>query len=693
MQTATNFMTTPTDFMINREISWLHFNARVLQEAIDPETPLIEKIKFLGIFSNNRDEFFRVRVASLNRIIKINGNNAQEIADIRNVLSELNTLVEQQEKLFTETYENIVHELTQHHIFIVNEKEIDEEQGRFLKNFYQEELGQYLFPIMLDNLQKITSIKDGSIYLAVELKHSQSKLKDNYAIVKVPQKTLSRFVILPNKGNNHYIMLLDDVVRYCLEDIFSIFGFDTFNAYTFKITRDAELDIDNGVSKSFIEKMSESVKQRKKGIPVRFVYDRNIPALMLQKITRKLKISNEDSMRGGGRYHNFKDFMAFPKIGSPNLFFPPFPPLKHRDIPANQSMIRLLKRRDIMLHFPYQSFQYIIDFLREVSIDPKVVEIKMTFYRAAKYSNVINALVNAARNGKKVTVFLEIQARFDEEANILLAGKLQDEGVKIIPTISGYKVHCKLISVKRREMDKDVFYANISTGNFNESTAKVYTDESLFTANQDIASEVNKVFELFESRFIHPEFKTLIVSPFFTRNHFISLLDNEINNAINGREAWALIKINSLVDKKMVRKLYEAGRAGVKIRMAVRGICTLIPQVEGLSENIEVVSIVDRFLEHSRIWIFCNNNDHLYFIGSSDWMPRNLDHRIEVVTPVYDKNIRKELWDIVQIQLKDNCKARISSKNYINQYRKPDNGSPVRSQFATYEYFKAKAGK
>jgi polyphosphate kinase len=689
----TNHQTNGTEYLINREISWLHFNARVLQESIDPNTPLIERIKFLGIFSNNRDEFFRVRVASLARLAKLSREELKEKEDPRIILNQIKSMVEQQEKVFTETYLTIVSELANEGIFIINDKELDEEQGRFVKQFYQEELRQYLFPMMLQDFQKITSIKDGSIYLAVELKSSDGKLKENFALIKVPQKSISRFLKLPKKGENHYIILLDDVIRYCLEEIFAIFGYDIFDAYTIKITRDAELDIDEDISKSFLEKMSDSVKQRKKGIPVRFVYDAKIPERFLKKITKKLKISEEDTLRGGGRYHNFKDFMSFPKIGPAKLFYPVFPPLKHKDIPPNTSIIKILKQKDIMLHFPYQSFQYIIDFLREASIDPKVTEIKMTFYRAAKYSNAVNALVNAARNGKKVTVFLEIQARFDEEANINLAGKLHEEGVKIVPTIPGYKVHCKLICIKRIEDEKIFYYANISTGNFNESTARVYADESLLTANQEIATEVDKVFRLFESRYYHPEFKNLIVSPFHTRKFFIDMLENEINNAKAGKEAWAIIKINSIVDKKIAAKLYEASQAGVKLRLIVRGICVLVQGIDGISENIEIISIVDRFLEHSRVFVFCNNNDPQYYIGSSDWMPRNLDNRVEVITPIYDQEIKKELWDVLQIQLSDNCKARISGADFTNEYRKTGSKQVKRAQFEIYSYFKKKSEK
>ena len=680
---------------INREISWLHFNARVLQEAIDPNTPLIERMKFLGIFSNNRDEFFRVRVASLNRMLKLDPNLYEEKDQPQLVLNQIKEIVAQQEKLFTQSYYNIVGELAKNNIFIINEKQLNKEQGEFIKTFYQEELRQLLFPIILKNFQHFTSIKDGSIYLAIELICSNKSQQNNYALIKVPQRSVSRFLILPQEGEKNYIMLLDDVIRYCLSDIFALFGYDTFHAYTIKVTRDAELDLDAGVSKSFLEKMSESLKKRKKGDPVRFVYDKNIPNEFLKKITKKLKISDEDNLRSGGRYHNFKDFMSFPRIGTPDLYYPNLPRLNHPQIKPNSSLFKLLKTRDIMLHYPYQTFQYNVDFLREASIDPDVSEIKMTFYRAARYSNVVNALVGAARNSKKVTVFLEIQARFDEEAHIILAGKLQDEGVKIIPTIPGFKVHSKLICVTRREKNEEKYYAVISTGNFNESTARVYADNSLITANQKLASEVNQVFTLFETRYNPPEFKHLILSPFRSFSFFTNSLENEIQNAKSGKPAWAIIKLNSLVDKRLVKKLYKASQAGVKIKMIVRGICTLIPGIKGLSDNIEVISIVDRFLEHSRVFIFCNNDDPQYYIGSADWMPRNLFHRIEVTTPIWDKDIKKEIWDIIQIQLKDNCKARVSGESFINEYRQTKDKVKTRSQPETYAYLKNKltAGK
>ncbi|MCD4734758.1 MAG: polyphosphate kinase 1 [Bacteroidales bacterium] len=677
---------------INREISWLSFNERVLQEAIDKETPLIERIKFLGIFSNNRDEFFRVRVAALSRMLRLQKIDPtyKVKEDPDKLLEEVLQIVKNQEELFTKTYHEIVSELKKENIILVDEKNLTSEQGEFLKKFYREKLSQFLFPIMLKNFLNVNSLKDGSIYLAVNLTSTDNGLKEENALIKVPAKSISRFILLPGEKSKKFIILLDDVIRYCLADIFAILGFDKFDAYTIKITRDAELNIDDDVSKGFIERMSESLKLRKKGVPVRFVYDGNIPEKLLKRFTKKLKISEKDNMRSGGRYHNFKDFMSFPDIDRKDLEYIPFPPLSHKDLPSGVSIINIIRQKDIMIHFPYQSFQYIIDFLREASIDPQVTSIKMTFYRAAKYSNVINALVNAARNGKSVKVFLEIQARFDEEANIILAQKLQDEGVRIIPTIPGFKVHAKLMSVTRVENGENIYYSNINTGNFNESTARVYADDSLLTARQEITSEVERVFRLFEERYSTPVFKKLIVAPFYLRNFFIRLLDHEIANAREGKDAWAILKLNSLVDKMIVRKLYQASQAGVKLKMIVRGICILLPGIKGLSENIEVISIVDRFLEHSRVLIFNNNGDNLYYTGSADWMPRNFDHRIEVMTPIYDDDIRKELWDMLQIQLRDNTKARVVTVNQENMYKKTRAKEKVRAQFEIYNYLKEK---
>jgi polyphosphate kinase len=484
---------------------------------------------------------------------------------------------------------------------------------------------------------------------------------------------------------------MDDVIRYCLKDIFAAFGYDRFDSYTIKFTRDAELEIDNDVSKSFLELISVSVKKRKHGEAVRFVYDNTMPDDLLKILTKKLDISKKDTIRGGGRYHNFKDFMEFPRVGHDKLRYPPAPPIPHKNLVNHSSMFEAIGKRDIMLNFPYQSFQYIIDLLREASIDPDVRSIKMTFYRTTRNSAAMNALINAARNGKYVTVFMEIQARFDEEANIYWTRRLQDEGIKVIQTIPGYKVHAKLILIRRRENGNNKLYANVSTGNYNETTAKVFSDFSLLTCDPRICDDVYNIFELLESKFILPTFKNLIVSPFNVREFFIGMLENEIREARAGREAWAIIKVNSLVDRKAATKLYEASQEGVRIDLINRGICVIKPGIPGISDHINGFSIVDKFLEHSRVYIFCNGGDPLYFIASADWMPRNFDHRIEVVCPVYDKEIRKELWDVLHIQMKDNIKSRYLGPENLNQYRDTADPEKHRAQFEIYDYYKEKA--
>ncbi len=678
----------------NREISWLHFNERVLQEANDPSTPLLERLIFLGIYSNNQDEFFRIRVATLNRILKLQGNNYQDVNDNnpQKTLKEINLKIGVLQNEFYETYERIKKELSLENIFIINELELNEEQGYFVKKYFREEVRQHLFPIMLDQFFNFANLRDKSIYLAIDLKISKKQMIESYALIEIPTYRIPRFLILPDKNDNKkHIILLDDVIRYCLSDIFSIFGYDTFEAYTIKFTKDAELDIDNDVSKSFLEKISDSIKQRKRGVTVRFIYDENIPSVLLNLLVKKFNIKKKDTLKKGGKYHNFKDFMDFPlDLGADYLRYEEQVKLYTKDLSTNKRVLDSIKKEDIMLHYPYQTFQYTIDLLREASIDPAVRSIKMTIYRAAKDSRVINALINAARNGKDVTVYLELQARFDEEANIYWAGKLQEEGVKVIQNIPGYKVHCKLILIRRKENNLNVYYAAIGTGNLNEITAKIYVDEHLLTANKKIVSDVNKVFHLFEAKYNQPDFECLIVSPFKTRNFFIHLIDNEIRNAKKGKPAWITIKLNNVVDDKIINKLYEASQANVKIKMIVRGICVLIPQIPGISENIEVISIVDRYLEHSRIFVFCNNNDEKYFIGSADWMQRNFDHRIEVTAPIYSKKIQADLKKILEIQLRDNVKARCLNGNIPNTYKKDENAEKIRAQIEIYKYLKEK---
>jgi polyphosphate kinase len=678
--------------IINREISWLHFNARVLQEAMDTANPLCERLRFIGIYSNNRDEFFRVRVATLRRLKELKKEKHEFLRyDPAKTLKEIRQIIDEQEQSYMSTYLDIRKGLQEEKIFIVGYGDLTADQIAIVKAYFREDVHPHLFPIMLNGLKDVQGLRDNSIYLVVKLYNSNGILPEDYALVKVPTSRIPRFFVLPETESGISVVLLDDVIRYNLDEIFLPSGYDAYDAYSIKFTRDAELDLENDVSKSFIEIMAESLKQRKKGVPVRFIHDRNMPPEILDHVLKKFKITKKDILIPSWQYHNFRDFMSFPHIGPAHLWDKPMTPLRHPDLPPYKSIFSVIREKDVMLHYPYHTFNHIIDLLREASIDPKVRSIKMTLYRAARDSNVINALANAARNGKAVTVFLELQARFDEKANILWSEKLHEEGVKIIKTIPGLKVHSKLVLIRRKEGKNDVYYSNISTGNYNESTARVYADDSLLTSNEELGLEVGQMFRLFETPYSPPKLKKLVISPYRVRKHFINLLSTEIRNAKEGKEAWTILKMNSLVDDELVKKLYQASQAGVSIKIICRGICVLTPGIEGLSENIEVISIVDRFLEHSRVFVFGNDGAPLYYISSADWMVRNLDHRFEVVVPVEDPEIIKELDDMLKIQLSDNCKARLLNGPIVNEYKKVEEGEvAIRSQQVIYDYFKSK---
>ena len=685
MAKATNYT------YFDRELSWLNFNYRVLQEAMDKTNPLNERIKFLGIYSNNQDEFFRVRVATIRRLIQLNYESKSGENDyLQSTLDNILTEVKKQQIKFEKIYDDLILELKNFNIFKLNEKNLSQAQGEFVINYFEKKVHTHLFPIMLKNFKGGNTLNDRSIYFAIELLRTDKPEKNAYAIMEIPTNRVNRFLILPEEDGKKYFILLDDVIRYCMDHVFARFKYDSYKAYTFKFTRDAELDIDNDVSKSFLEIMTYSLEQRKTGRALRFVYDKEMPEGVLKAVSSKLKISGNDQLVQGGRYHNFKDYMNFPNLGDSSLEYDPMPTIMHKNLPDGGSIIKAIRNKDIMLHYPYQSFHYIVDLLREASIDPKVQSIKMTLYRVANPSNVINALINAARNGKKVTVFLELQARFDEEANIYWSEKLQQNGVDVLTSIPGLKVHSKLVLIKRKEKDGIRLYANIGTGNFNEKTGALYCDDALLTCNPNITAEVDKVFGLFLMSFRPARFRHIIVSPFSTRNFFIKLINQEIKNAKEGKEAWCILKLNGLSDIQMINKLYQASKAGVKVRCIIRGICKLVPDVKGFSENIQVISIVDRFLEHSRAMIFCNGGDEKYFISSADWMVRNLDNRIEVTAPVLDKEIQKELKEMLLIQLNDNTKARWIDSKMQNHYVTAETDKKrVRAQIDIYNYIKS----
>jgi polyphosphate kinase len=675
--------------IINRELSWLSFNDRVLQEAADKSVPLAERIKFLGIFSNNLDEFFKVRVAAIKRIIDVKMTNQKVLGEKPElILTKIQEVVIKLQKKFESIYEELLKELEKQNIFIIDETQLNDEQAKFIKDYFEEKVQPALSPIMLRNLEKFPYLKDKSIYLATKLWIGKPKSDFEYALIEIPTTVLPRFLVLPRIGEKKYIILLDDVIRYNLNEVFAIFHYDKYEAYTIKLTRDAELGIDNDLSKSFLEKVQKGVFGRKKGQPVRFVYDEEMPRDILKYLKNELEFDQYDSMIPGGRYHNFKDFMHFPNMGDQDLVFPPAPPSNHPELKSDTSILDVINKQDILLHYPYQKFSHFINLLSEAAIDPKVRAIKITLYRVANNSKVINALINAARNEKEVTVVIELQARFDEKANIYWARKLEEACAKVLFGIQGLKVHSKLLLITAKTRKKVVHYAGVSTGNFHEGIGGVYTDVILLTSDKKIANEVFKVFDYFENTYKFYNYKHLLLSPHYMRAKLVALIDREIKNACEGKSAYIILKINNLVDNDMIYKLYQASRSGVKVILIIRGICSLIPGVPGLSENIEAISIVDKYLEHSRIFVFCNNNDEKYYISSADWMTRNLDNRIEVASPVYDKQIQRELRDIIDIILRDNTKARIIDEHQSNIYKKDGSAKAIRAQFEIYDYYK-----
>lgn len=672
-----------------KEISWLSFNNRVLQEAADPDVPLMERIKFLGIFSSNLDEFFRVRVATLNRLALL-GKPAKKLIghNPKTVLKEIQKIEVNRHTKFDVVYKKILEDLAKENIFIVDESSLNEAQREFVTTYFEEKVRPQLMPIMIDQVEKFPDLKDLTIYLAIHLSRSDDPERKKYALIEIPTKVLPRFVILPSVQQKHYIILLDDVIRCGLHRIFAAFRFDRVSAYTLKLTRDAELDFDADISESYIKKVSKSLKKREGGIPVRFIYDENIPEDLLKFITEKLNIGTDDTLVPGGRYHNFRDFMDFPKIGRRHLRYKSIDFLLHRHIDTDRSIFRAMRKRDLLLHYPYQTFHYALDLLRDASIDPRVKSIKINLYRVAKNSSVVSALINAVRNGKKVVANMELQARFDEEANIYWANKLEEEGAQVGFGVPGLKVHSKLCLITREEKNGLQRYAIIGTGNFNEDTAKLYSDHHLFTTDKRLTKEVERVFDFFDNNYRIPKFKHFLVSPFNTRTGIKRLIQNEINNAREGKEAFITLKLNNLVDPAIILKLYEASEAGVSVRLIVRSMFSPIPGIEGMSSRIEARSIVDKFLEHSRIFVFGNGGDAKYYITSADLMQRNLDRRVEVTCPIYDPELQSELRTFLELQFKDNTKARILDRDLKNEFEPMEGKRRYRTQWDTYTYLR-----
>lgn len=671
----------------NRDLSWLTFNERVLQEAQDKTVPLMQRLRFLGIFSNNQDEFIKVRLANIVRLSQIKGKKAPLFSGgytAQELLPLVNSQVNEGQKKFSQTYAGLLSEMEAHDIYVINEKQLNKKQKQFCHEYFTSIISPRLVPLILRKTTQIPFLRDNNIYHAVKMCSGKDNTNTRYAIIQIPvSSSCPRFIVLPSTKGRNDIIFLDDIIRLCLDEIFFMFNYNRISAYTFKLMRDAQLTLDDDISKSLVEKMEVGLQNRLHGQPVRLIYDKDMPEDLLDIIATKLKLKENESLDAGGRYHLMRDLMKFPKV-RPELESKAPEPLEHPDIEPFSSILKVISKKDILLNYPYHTFNHFIDFLREAAIDPKVDSISITLYRTAEHSKVINTLINAAKNGKRVTVLLELFARFDEEQNVEYSELLQKEGIKVIHGVNGLKVHSKLVLVERR----DKKFAYIGTGNFNEATAKIYGDLGLFTSNTQIVADTTAVFDFLINTHKHFSCKQLLVSPYYMRSVFENQIKQEIKNAQKGKRAYIYAKFNSLTDEEMITLLYKASQAGVEIRLIVRGACCLQPQVKGLSENIHVISIVDRYLEHARLAIFYNNGNENIYIMSADWMNRNLDRRVEVGTPILDKKIRQTLKDVFEIQWSDNEKARDLTVFGSNIYVEKGNEKPCRSQVALFDYYK-----
>ena len=664
---------------VERDVSWMYFNHRILQEAEKEFVPLLERLSFLGIYSNNLDEFFRVRVASLNRMLerKLDKDTEQQI---KKSLKTINKLNESYSKEYTEAVDRVFEELETHKIRLVTEACLNDEQKDFLSQFFYDKLNGSVNPIWLSEIEDLTVLEDNRIYLIVE-KCEKKDNKKKYAIVKVPDRIYGRWVKIPSSDGFDNIMYLDDVIRYCLPLVFLGFKESTYRAYSFKFTKDAEMEMDNDADFGTMEKIALGVNSRKKGDAVRVIYDHEMPREMQRKLRDRLNTKELDASLAGGRYQNHKDLMSFPDCGRKDLKYDKWSPIMKPEFISNESILDQIRQKDRFIHVPYHNFNGYIRVLREAAIKPEVKSIKTTLYRLAKDSKVVKALITAARNGKKVTAVVELLARFDEESNIKWSKRMQEEGVNVIFGVEGLKIHSKLLYIESKKGN----IACIGTGNFHEGNAKIYTDYLMMTARPKIVNEVAKVFDFIDRPFSPFRFSELLVSPNSMKSRILRMLDTEIRNASEGKEAWVKIKINHITDTDMVTKLYQASKAGVKIDIVIRGNCSLVPGIKGLSENIRCVGIIDRYLEHSRILIFANGGKPRYFLGSADWMPRNLLNRIEVLTPVYDEELQADLMRTISYGMRDTTNGRIVDGKGTNNFVE---GEPFRSQQELYKEYK-----
>ena len=671
---------------LHRDISWMYFNRRILQEAMRKEVPVMERLSFLGIYSNNLDEFFKVRVASITRIAECEDKSAQkEREQALDLLKEINTLNNRYAKDYEAAIAEVTADLREKNICLVDETQLTEEQTAYVIDYFHNHLEGTLMPVWISEVKQLTGEEDEHTYLAVKLsRHHGQKKRNEYAVIGMTLSGSDRFLRLPDKDGVSYVMYMDDVFRICLPQIFKGLEFDEFEAYAFKFTKDAEMEIDNDLRNGTLQKISKGVKSRRKGLPLRVVYDARMPKELRKKIIAKLNLDRLDTLLGGGKYQNHKDLMSFPDCGRKDLRYPRWTPIVKPELDVPQSLLQLINERDRFIHVPYHSFNSYLRLLQEAAIHREVRSIKTTLYRLAKDSKVVKALICAAKNGKKVTVVIELMARFDEAPNIAWSKKMQDAGIHVIFGVEGLKIHSKITHI---EMTNHRHIACISTGNFHEGNARMYTDFLLMTANRRIVRDVASVFDFIEKPYTPVKFHELLVSPNEMKKKFLQLITNEIKNHLAGKPAYIRIKVNHITDPIMVKKLYEASAAGVPIDLSVRGNCSLFTGIPGQSETIHISGVIDRYLEHARIFIFAAGGEEKVFIGSADWMPRNLDYRIEVVTPVYDPQIKEELKFIVDCALRDTQQARIVDGTGRNVIPCTQGAEPFRSQEAIYKHY------
>ncbi len=671
---------------LERDISWMYFNERILQEATRPHVPLLERLSFLGIYSNNLDEFFRVRMASQSRIAECADRAAvRESEHAKKIIKQIGKLNAHYAKAYAQAVEQVTEELKRENICLVDDTEVTPEQLEFIRSYFRERLSGFIVPVWFSAIKWLDYENDENIYLAVKVSRTEPRPVADYAFLEVPVGPCGRFVRLPDHEGRSYLMYLDDVVRCCLPLVFEGLGFTSFEAYTFKFTRDAEMEIDNDLRTGILQKISKGVKSRKRGEPLRVLYDARIPKDLLKRVLRKLDLDSLDTVLASGRYQNHKDFMRFPDCGRADLRYPTWTPILKRELDGPASLLDRIRQKDRFIHVPYHNFDSFIRILQEAAVSKEVESIKITLYRLARESKVVRALIGAARNGKKVTVVIELLARFDEASNINWSKRMQEAGIKVIFGVEGLKVHSKIVHIG---MKRGADIACISTGNFHEGNARTYTDCMLMTASRRLVKDVDSVFGFIERPYTPVRFKELLVSPNEMKNRFVALINNEIKNRKSGKPAYIKIKINHITDPVMVEKLYEASCAGVDIDLLVRGNCSLVPGIPGVSDHIRIAGIIDRYLEHSRIFVFAAGGEERVFIGSADWMPRNLDNRVEVVTPVYDPEVKEEMKRIVDFGLRDTLQARIVDGEGKNLFKQPDEGGqPFRSQEALYEYY------